>query len=621
MTAAAELPSGAAILVLGPSALPLAQRLKALLPEAEIHGLARRVPAADIRFEETGLHLRALFESGRPILGLCAAGILIRALARVLSDKRAEPPVLAVAEDGSTAIPLLGGHHGANALAHAVAAELGGTAAITTAGDLRLGLVLDAPPPGWRLVNPELSGPVTAALLAGETVALTVEAGDAGWLRGSGAAFAGTGTGSAAWTLLVTDRAVVPNDRTLLFHPPSLVLGVGCERSAAPEELADLTARALDDAGLARDSVALVASIDLKSDEPAVHALAESFGVPARFFDAATLEREAPRLVNPSDLVFRETGCHGVAEGAALAGAGPDGELIRPKVKSARATCAVARAPRDIDPAAIGRPQGALAVIGIGPGPAAWRSPEAEAALAGAEAVVGYGLYLDLLGSRIAGQARHESPLGEEEDRVRAALDLASEGRSVALVSSGDAGIYALAALVFELLDREDRAGWNRIAIHVCPGISAMQAAAARAGAPLGHDFCAISLSDLLTPWPVIETRLHAAAQGDFVTCLYNPASARRRGQLPRAIAILAGARPPDTPVIVARNLGREGEAVSTVPLAEFDPETVDMLTLVLIGSSATRAIRRGERDWVYTPRGYAAKAEAQHGKAGAGRS
>ncbi|MDA0704975.1 MAG: precorrin-3B C(17)-methyltransferase, partial [Proteobacteria bacterium] len=280
----------------------------------------------------------------------------------------------------------------------------------------------------------------------------------------------------------------------------------------------------------------------------------------------------------------------------------------------------IARAPGALDLATAGRPRGSLAVIGIGPGPAAWRSPEAEAAVAHAEAVVGYGLYLDLLGGRIAGKARHESPLGEEEGRVRAALDLAAEGRAVALISSGDAGIYALAALVFELLEREDRADWNRSAIQVCPGISAMQAAAARAGAPLGHDFCAISLSDLLTPWPVIETRLRAAAQGDFVTCLYNPASARRRGQLPRAIAILAGARPPDTPVIVARNLGREGEAVSTVPLAEFDPETVDMLTLVMIGSSATRAMRRGERDWVYTPRGYAAKAESLAGNAKARR-
>lgn len=610
MTAA--LPARAAIVVLGPSALDTAERLKALLSGAEIHGLARRVPAADIRFDEAGGHLRGLFAAGRPILGLCAAGILIRALAPAVDDKRDEPPVLAIAEDGSVAIPLLGGHRGANAIALAVAGAFGGTAAITTAGDLRLGLALDAPPSGWRLANPELAGPVTAALLAGEPVALVAEAGEAAWLRDSAATFVEADAGAAAWTVRVTDRAEGPDGRTLLYRPPVLALGVGCERGTAPEELANLVGRILEEAGLARDAVALVASIDLKADEAAVHALAEALGVPARFLPAARLEAEAPRLANPSEIVFRETGCHGVAEGAALAAAGPDGELVRPKAKSARATCAIARAPRGIDPSTVGRLRGSLAVVGIGPGPAAWRSPEADAALATAEAVVGYGLYLDLLGAAVAGKTRHESPLGAEEERVRAALDLAAEGRTVALVSSGDAGIYALAALVFELLEREDRAAWNRVAIAVCPGISAMQAAAARGGAPLGHDFCAISLSDLLTPWPAIEARLGAAAEGDFVTCLYNPASARRRGQLPRAIAILAAARPADTPVLTARNLGREGESVSVVPLSAFDPETVDMLTLVIVGSSATRAVRRGEREWIYTPRGYGAKAAAE---------
>ncbi|MDA0704804.1 MAG: cobalamin biosynthesis protein, partial [Proteobacteria bacterium] len=349
MTGDRDLPSGAVILVLGPSALPLAVRLKALLPGSTIHGLARRVPEADIGFDETGPHLRTLFDSGRPILGLCAAGILIRALAPVLDDKRSEPPVLAIAEDGSAAIPLLGGHHGANAIARAVAAALGGAAAITTAGDLRLGLALDAPPPGWRLANPDLVRPVTAALLAGEAVALKIEAGDPAWLRDSGAAFSESGAGSTGWTLLVTDRAVAADERTLLYHPPTLVLGVGCERGAAPEELAELAARAIGDSGLARGSVALVASIDLKSDEAAVHALADAVGVPARFFDAASLERETPRLATPSDVVFRETGCHGVAEGAALAAAGPDGALIQAKVKSARATCAIARAPGALD--------------------------------------------------------------------------------------------------------------------------------------------------------------------------------------------------------------------------------------------------------------------------------
>src|SRR5207248_2512458 len=163
-----------------------------------------------------------------------------------------------------------------------------------------------------------------------------------------------------------------------------------------------------------------------------------------------------------------------------------------------------------------------------------------------------------LLGRAISGKTRHDSAIGEEEERVRLALDLAAAGRSVALVSSGDAGIYGIAALVFELIEREQRRDWSAVKIAVAPGVSAMQAAAARVGAPLGHDFCAISLSDLLTPWPEIRARIEAAAAADFVIALYNPASTKRPARLAEAATILLGHRPPETPVAITRNIGRE---------------------------------------------------------------
>jgi cobalt-precorrin 5A hydrolase/precorrin-3B C17-methyltransferase len=256
-----------------------------------------------------------------------------------------------------------------------------------------------------------------------------------------------------------------------------------------------------------------------------------------------------------------------------------------------------------------GRPRGRLTVAGLGPGDPLWRTPEVEKAVAAASDLVGYGLYLDLLGPLAIGKQRHDFALGEEEARVRAALDLAAEGREVVLISSGDPGIYAMAALVFELLEREERADWGRIALSVMPGISALQAAAARCGAPLGHDFCTISLSDLLTPWPVIERRLTAAAAGDFVVALYNPVSRRRRHQFEAALTILGSRRSPETPVILARNLGRPGETLQVLPLAEVTVDAVDMLTVVLIGSRETRSLRRSDGGrWVYTPRGYAVK-------------
>jgi cobalt-precorrin 5A hydrolase/precorrin-3B C17-methyltransferase len=590
-------PTGVAILVLAERAMPLARRLRDALPQSRIHGLRARVTDAETAFDGTSQHIAALFTAGTPIVGICAAGILVRAVAPLLGDKTREPPVIAVAEDGSAAVPLLGGHHGANALARAIAAAIGGAAAITTAGDLALGVSLDEPPVGWRIADAARIKNVAAALLAGTPVSLVVEAGTADWLTASAVTFAKV----AQYRIRITDRAATRDSVDLVYHPPVLALGVGCERGGDAEELAALATATLAEQGLAPAAVAGIFSIDLKSDEPAVHKLAENLGVPARFFTADELMRETERLATPSEIVFRETGCWGVAEGAALAAAGPGGALVVPKRKSARATCAIARAAAPLDATQIGRQRGRLAIIGIGPGAASWRTAEAEAALASADDVIGYGLYLDLLGPAIVGKRRHESPIGAETERARRALDLAAAGGHVALVSSGDAGIYGLAALVFELLEREGRADWRRVAISVVPGISALQAAAARVGAPLGHDFCAISLSDLLTPWPVIERRLNAAAAGDFVVALYNPRSARRVEQLAAARRILLAARSPETPVVLARNLGRAEERVTTTTLAALDPADVDMLTLVIVGSSTTR---RG-KGFVYTPRGY----------------
>lgn len=585
-----------AIVILSPHSLPLARRLRAALPGSEIHGLAGRVAEAETSFSDTMAHLRSLFAAGRPILGLCAAGILIRAVAPLLDDKQAEPPVLAVTE--SAVVPLLGGHHGANALARRIAALLGSIAAITTAGEGAFGIALDEPPTGWSVANPAAAKPIAAALLAGEPVALDVSAGDAAWLG------AVPFQESAALTVRVTDRTVVPGN-DLVLHPPVLAVGVGCERGASPEELAGLVCDTLAAHGLAEGSVGCIVSVDVKADEAAVHAVAGRLGVPARFFPAATLEAEAPRLITPSEVVFREIGCHGVAEGAALAAVGPAGRLVVAKVKSARCTCAIARAEGTLNAATIGRARGRLTVVGIGPGAEDWRTPEATRAIAEAEDLVGYALYLDLLGEAAAGKDRHHSALGAEEDRVRMALNLAAEGRRVALVCSGDPGIYALATLVFEVMERDPRPDWDRLEVVVVPGLSAMQAAAARIGAPLNHDFCAISLSDLLTPWPMIERRLKAAAEADFVVAFYNPVSQRRRDQLVKARDILLTGRPAATPVVLARNLGRPGETVEVTSLGALEVDQVDMLTLVLVGSSDSRITRTGR---VFTPRGYAAK-------------
>jgi precorrin-2 C20-methyltransferase/precorrin-3B C17-methyltransferase len=267
----------------------------------------------------------------------------------------------------------------------------------------------------------------------------------------------------------------------------------------------------------------------------------------------------------------------------------------RPAPATAAAAGNGARAP------ARGR-AGRLAVVGLGPGGAMWLTPEAAAELDCAEELVGYESYLRRVAAR-PGQRRHASANRVESERARLALRLAAGGARVAVVSSGDPGVFAMAACVLEELDAH-HGRYDELEVVVTPGVSAMQAVAARVGAPLGHDFCALSLSDNLKPWALIEQRLRAAAAADLVLALYNPASRSRRGQLVRALEVLAEQRAPRTPVVVARAVGSDDEQVSVVTLDQVPVETVDMRTLLIVGSSTTRTVKRPDgTTLVYTPR------------------
>jgi precorrin-3B C17-methyltransferase len=245
---------------------------------------------------------------------------------------------------------------------------------------------------------------------------------------------------------------------------------------------------------------------------------------------------------------------------------------------------------------------GSLYIVGLGPGDARWRTQEAEEALAEAQDLIGYAPYVARAPHR-EGQTLIASDNRVEIDRAREALERAAAGRVVAVVSGGDPGVFAMAAAVFEAVDHGPPA-WRALDIRVVPGVSAMQAAAARLGAPLGHDFCAISLSDNLKPWSLIEKRLEHAARGDFVIALYNPASRARPTRIAEAFALLRRHLPGETFVSLAKSVGREGEEIILSRLDQVDPTQVDMSTLVVIGASGTRRIARdGARDWVYTSR------------------
>lgn len=542
------------------------------------------------------------FQAGRPIIGICAAAILIRFLAPFLADKNNEPPVLAVSSDGKSIVPLLGGHHGANKLAHNLAQQLNAHAAITTASENMFGAGLDEVPFGWTLVNPQSAKRAMATLLAGSK--FHVE-GEAEWLT-QHPAHNPDGKVKLLAHIHLSDAQDAPH-----YVPRKLVVGVGCERHCPAEKIIELIETTFKANKMHPKAIAALASIDLKADEKGLQQAAAHFGVPLRVFTAAQLAAERDRVPNPSAIVEQEVGTPSVAEAAALKA----GNLMVEKQKNKQATCAIGASDTVIDPKLFGRAIGTVYLVGLGPGTATLRTPEADRALRIASDWVGYGLYLDLAADAKTRQKEHRFELGEEELRVRHALELAGSGRDVALICSGDANIFAMGALIYELLVAEgDRAlsdAAKRVSIETCPGISAFQAAAAKSGALIGHDFCCISLSDLLTPRDDILKRLDAAAAGDFVTAFYNPRSMRRTDLIEIAKEKFLDARPKDTPVIIASNLGRPAEKVRVVPLADFNPEEIDMLTIVLFGSSQSRSFLRGSGEQVaYTPRGYARKAK-----------
>nr|WP_263012933.1 precorrin-3B C(17)-methyltransferase [Ancylothrix sp. D3o] len=546
-----------------------------VLPEAKIYGLANRTQNVDISFNNFGETLKELFSQGTPIIGICAAGILIRILAPLLSNKWQEPPVLAIAEDGSAVVPLLGGLQGVNHLARQISAGLNVAPAITTTGEIRFQTTLLSPPTGYHLANPDDAKTFISDLLAGDSLKIL---GNAPWLTESKLPISPDGN----LTILITEQLITPPKNCLIYHPTTIALSFLPDPQTTPASAINQLQEILTQNQLSPKSLSAIFTLDRDVNHPAVAEIAQFFNIPIRFFPQA----EIPEKTTAS---------------LALKAAGKTSELI---AKSANFSLAIAEFPIDINNT--GHQRGHLAIIGTGPGAEKWMSPEVKDTLKTATDWIGYKTYLDLAEPLRTNQTRHESDNREELERAKHALNLAATGKKVAVISSGDPGIFAMASAVFEVLERENNPQWDTLEIQVCPGISAMQAAAALAGAPLGHDFCAISLSDILKPWSIIEQRIAAAAAADFVIAFYNPISKERRWQLAKAKEILLQYRSPQTPVILAKNCGRVGQTVKICTLQEFNPETADMRTIILIGSSQTRIMPRPHgRLWVYTPRRY----------------
>jgi len=559
-----------AIVILGKGSLATARKIQQLYPDALIHGLAGRVDEVDCSYQEFGATLRQLYQQDTPIIALCAAGIVIRTLASELLEKGVEPPVLAVAEDGSAVVPLLGGLGGVNVMAREIAAGLGVAAAITTSGELRFGTCLLNPPSGYALADLELGKRFVSDLLAGETVRID---GEAPWL--AQAQLPQSEQAQLAIHVGCDARAV--SDNELVIYPRCVMVAV----TAVSAQLATTVREALASAQIAEPALAcLLASESLMAD-PALHAAAAELGVALRFAVDARNASALAAQVMP--------------------------QLLPPHALTENLAIVVSSQP--IDPLQIGRARGRLAVIGLGPGAAEFMVPAVKAELARANDILGYETYVRMAGPFRADQVMHCTDNREEMQRARHAFELAAQGRSVVVVSSGDPGVFAMAAAVLEALHESTDPRWHAVDLQMLPGVSASLATAAQAGAPLGHDFCVLSLSDNLKPWSIIEKRLDLACQADLALAFYNPISRSRPWQLGRALEIVRQHRTAQTPVVLGRDIGRPGQTLRVVTLGDLQPEMVDMRTMVLVGSSTTCQFARANAEpWVYTPRWYPAQ-------------
>ena len=565
--------------------------------------------------------LRAAFGECSAVVSFLAVGATVRVLAPLLRDKTADAAVVCVDEARRFAVAVLGGHHGANDLAHRVADVLGCIPVVTTASDAAGATALDSfgAELGFKLADPAPLAMVGARILSGDPV--TVRGSERWPLPALPPNVTGVGNESPA-DILISDQVLASDaasEAALVYRPPSLVVGVGASRGVSAQEVLAAIDAALAAGGLAPESVVRLASVDLKADEPGLAKAAAMRGWPLVFHPAAALA--AVEVPNPSSVVAAAAGTASVAEAAArYDGLGrPLADLVVEKTKSpigapvmdkaSMATAAVARL----------RPRGRLAIVGLGPGARDLLAPRAVAELRRASVVVGLDQYVEQVRDLLRpGTEVRVSGLGAEEERAHSAVELARSGRSVALVGSGDAGIYAMASPALEYagggsgtgaetgeLGETDAVGGvgsvDDVDVVCVPGITAAGAASNVLGAPLGHDHCSISLSDLHTPWDAIERRVRAAAEGDFVVSFYNPRSRQRDWQLAKALGILAAHRPAGTPVGWVRNASRADEISGLTPLAEFDPAVVDMYTVVTVGCSQSRIV--GGR--FVTPRGY----------------
>lgn len=546
-----------------------------------------------------------------------ASGAVVRLIAPLLTDKASDPAVVVVDPASKFAISLCGGHQGGgDRLTHRISQILDAQPVITGASNS-----LDLPgidtlgnPFGWVKGSGDWTG-VSSAIAHQSPVQILQEAGSELWHKHlpAGHSFqfgfpefedreSQAKPKARVWISPIKRTFALESDLPKVqWHPRVLWLGIGCERDTDKALIAHAIESTCRQHHLALEAVAGIATLDLKADEVGLLDYAQEQSWPLCCFSAEILE--AVEVPSPSDVVKNAVGTPSVAEAAAIVAAGGSSAALRIKkqvVKQAGVKGAVTVAIAQSTQEYTGR-RGKLHLVGTGPGSLNQITPAAKAAITDADVVVGYVLYIDLIRPLLRpGQIVEGLPITQEKQRAERAIELANQGLTVAVISSGDCGIYGMAGLVLEQLRAQNWDG-KLPEVQVFPGVSALQSAASRVGAPLMHDFCAISLSNLLTPWEVIQLRLRSAAKGDFIVALYNPKSKTRTDQIVFARDTFLQHRRFDTPVALARSLYRSDEQITLTSLGEMLEHPIDMLTTVIIGNRSSR----NYNGWFITPRGY----------------
>ncbi len=586
-----------AILVISKINLDLAEIVSNKIKDGQIYAMNITDPRVDFSFNNLSRQIRLLQKKKSNIIAICSIPIIIRSLNAEQPEKHDGSPIIVLSPDGKYVIPLLDTHAGANKLAIKLSEILKAVPIITTQSDAILGIAPDDPPNGFVL-NPDCNYKAfISELLESRKVKSMPKC---SWLKNSKIKISKSSNLEIKFSI---SSSFKPNQRLLIYHPQKLIIGVGTISGASFEKLKELVMETLGKKDLSIHSVKAIASIDLKRNEYAINKLGEYLNKPVIHFKASELDSIKDRLSSASEYVFRTVGSHSVAEAAALLAAGKSSKLIIEKNKSSEATCAIAYSRyvlKELPCSKVGK----LSIIGLGPGSDYWRTVEVNNILNESTHFVGFAGYLDQIKERRY-KKFYPYPIGEEEQRALKAISLARDGNKVALVCSGDPGIFAMGSIVYEILDNEDD-GLSDIDIKITPGISAFQAASSRVGAPFGNDFCIISLSNLLTPESVIKERLDAALKGDFVLGIYNPTSLKRQDFFKIILDRIRSIRLNDTLVVVAKNVGRKNESIECLRLDEVQPNCIDMFTLLIIGSTQTKSYtKQKETIQVYTPRGY----------------